>query len=116
MTAHVLFQVRRKLLQPPSSADTQALTDTDPSTWAAPDQTLKDVRDTKESQLISKVMGEVSRDRIPQALDLLTMRLREIRMAKGQGGSWEKVAALSLVPGEGGVPVTQALPDGAMEL
>ena len=97
---------------PPAS--TEELRAIDPTAWVAHDPVLKDVRDMKECQLLSNIIAEIGLDRLPQAIDLMAARIREIRMAKGPGGSWDKAAAVSLMPGT--VPATQGLPDGAMEL
>jgi hypothetical protein len=45
-----------------------------------------------------KVLLEVGHRRLPQAMDLIAQRLRELRMEKSDGSSWEKASLLSLLP------------------
>ena len=51
---------------------------------------------------------------IPKAVDTICQRIREIRSAKGPGGTWEKAELLSLLPST--AASSTALPDGAMGL
>ena len=90
--AHFLWQVRRKLMRPVAT-NTDELLDTDATGWSATMCNLKDLRDLKEVQFLTKLFADVNADRLPQAMDLLAMRIREIRMAKTAGGSWEKANA-----------------------
>jgi hypothetical protein len=113
LAAHFLYQVRRKLLQP-APQDSYDILATDSSSWASSFSDLKDIRDLKEVQFLTKIMAEVSLGRLPQAMDLCAMRVREIRMAKAPQGSWEKAAAVSLLSAP--LPSNTALPDGAFTL
>ena len=105
--------MRRKLHKEPAADSRDALT-TDPTVWAQSMTDLKDVRDIKEIQFLAKLLGDISTGRLPEAVDLLTMRIREVRAAKQAGGSWEKASAISLQAQA--VPANQALPDGAFVL
>ena len=87
---------------------------TDPWMWALTGTELQELRDQREAQLPCKIFHGDSIDRVPPAMDLLVQRLRELKMAKGVGGSWEKAAAVSLQAGS--VPAATSLPDGAMVL
>lgn len=111
--AHFLLQVRRRLMRP-LPENSSELRETDPTVWAKTQADLKDVRDLREVQMLSRLLMDINSDRLPAAVDLLVMRIREIRMAKSQGGAWEKAAAISLMPSS--VPVSVSLPDGAMSL
>ena len=64
--------------------------------------------------MLSRMLTDLGKQRIPQALDLACHRIREIKHAKAAGGSWEKAQGISLFPGElgSGAP----LPDGALTL
>ena len=98
----------------PVATSSKDLLDTDPTGWAATMCDLKDVRDLKEVQFLAKLLSDLNANRLPEAVDLLAMRIREIRMAKMAGGSWEKANAVSLMPST--ATVTTALPDGCMSL
>eukprot|EP00974_Lingulodinium_polyedra_P057187 5502431-Lingulodinium_polyedra.AAC.1 len=93
----LLYQVRRRL-QKGAPEHSDALRRVDLSAWAATCSELKDIRDLKEVQLLSRLMVDIGEDRLPQAMDLAAQRVREIRLAKSQGGSWEKAAAVTLMP------------------
>jgi len=86
----------------------------DVTTWAATGTGLKETRDIKEVQLLSKILLEINKDRLPQAVDIIAQRIREVRMAKQAGNSWEKAELISLMPGsQAGSTV---LPDGCLAL
>ena len=72
---------------------------------------LREVRDQKEVSFLSKLLLEVGHKRFEVAVDLMSMRIREILQAKRDSSSWEKAAVMSLLPGphRGQAP----LPDGA---
>ena len=108
-----MLQVRKKLMRP-QAEDTRDLLDTDPATWSSTQADMKDVRDLKEVQFLTKLLAEINADRLAEAVDLLVMRVREIRMAKMTGGSWEKANAVSLMPST--ATVSTPLPDGSMAL
>ena len=91
-----LSQVRMKLMGG-QVEDFKDLYKTDPTVWAGTLSGLKAVRDLREVQLLSKVVSELNKDRIPQAVDLKTHRVREALAAKKTGGSWEKGALVSLL-------------------
>ena len=86
----------------------------DPTVWALTQSQLKEMRDIREVQSLSAVLLALNTNNIPRAVDMVCQRIREIKQAKGAGGSWEKAELLSLLPS------TQAsstvLPDGAMGL
>lgn len=108
-----MLQVRRRLMHP-LLENSSELRETDPTVWATTQADLKDVRDLREVQLLSRLLMDINSDRLPAAVDPLVMRIREIRMAKSQGGTWEKAGAISLMPSS--MPVSMSLPDGAMAL
>ena len=72
---------------------------------------VKDVRDHKEIGFLAKIMLEMGNDRISVAADMAAMRIREIMLAKKDGGSWDKASAVGLQPGPQGGHA--AIPDGA---
>jgi len=114
LAAHFLGQVRMKLGQP-LPVDSLELTSIDATHWAATMSELKDVRDVKEVMFLSKILSELSHDRLPQVADLLAMRIREIRMAKrDSGSSWDKAGVISLLPGP--FAANAPVPDGAFHL
>ena len=113
LTAHFLNQVRVRL-NCGLAASTEELAQTDVGTWAATLTELRDVRDQKEVAFLGRILGEVSRGRLPEAMDLLVMRIREVKQAKREGSSWEKAGVLSLVPGA--FAANAALPDGGLHL
>ena len=57
-----------------------------------PFQEFKEARGRKDIVFLSKLLAEVVRDRLPQAVDLIVQRIREARAAKAAGGSWGKAA------------------------
>ena len=75
---------------------------------------MKDVRDQKEIAFLCRALTELSQNRLAPLADLLAMRVREIRAAKKDGGSWDKAGALSLQPGP--YAANAPLPDGAFFL
>jgi len=99
LAALLVLQVRQRMgLSMPE--DMEKLAETDMSTWAMNTQFhgLKEARDMKEMAFLTKLMLELGHRRIPQAADLLAMRMREMRSAKADGGSWEKAQVLSMMP------------------
>ena len=91
-------QVRHKLngSMPQTTDD---LLNTDVTAWAAnPIYTeVKDVRDQKELVFLSKCLNELSSDRLPALADMIVQRVREVRVAKKDGSSWDKAAGVSLL-------------------
>ena len=71
----------------------------------------KDIRDQKEIGFLAKIMLEMGNDRISVAADMAAMRIREIMLAKKDGGSWDKASVVGLQPGPHGGHA--AIPDGA---
>ena len=113
LAAHFLHPVRRKLHREPAS-DSRDILSTDATVGATSQSELKDVRDVREIQFLSKLLSDVSVGRLPQAVDHVAMRIRELRAAKLPGGSWDKAAAISPQPQS--VPANAPLPDGAFTL
>ena len=113
--AHFLLQVRQKMMLPTPST-TSELYRTDVAAWAMSPlgPGLKDLRDIREVQVLGQVLTHLTSQRIPQAVDLMAHRIREIRAAKAPGGSWDKAAPISLLPGE--VSSSAVMPDSAMTL
>ena len=95
--------------------DLKDLYKTGPTVWAGTLSGSKGVRDFREVQLLSKVVGELNKDRIPQAVDFMTHRIREVLAAKKTGGSWEKGALVSLLASDQASMGT-SMPDGALDL
>ena len=87
---------------------------TDMTGWAATHSEVKDTRDQKEIAFLGRILQDMAGDRLPQLADTVAMRIREIRTAKRDGGSWEKAGVVSLLPGPyaGNAPVV----DGAFIL
>ena len=65
----------------------------------------------EELQFLSRLLSELSHSRLAQAADIMVMRIRELRAAKRENGSWEKAGVLSLQPGP--YAANAPLPDGA---
>ena len=68
----------------------------------------------KELLFLARLLKDIGTDRLPAAADLIVMKIRELRQAKAEGGSWEKASSLSLMPG--GHPAILALADQAFAL
>ena len=113
LAGQFLAQVRVKLNQEVPGDSTQ-LRETDASHWALVMSNLKDVRDQKELLFLPKLLKDIGGSRLPAAADLICMRIRELRQAKAEGGSWEKASVLSLMPGNH--PASAPLADGAFTL
>ena len=82
-----------------AARDSLELRETDASMWVQ-QAGLKDARDVKEVQLLVKILNEIGHRNLPRAMDLLARRIREIRVAKTAGGSWEKAQVISLLPSQ----------------
>ena len=63
---------------------------------------------------LSRLVVELGAARYQACIDLICMRIRELRLAKREGGSWEKASALSLMPGPHGAQAS--IPDQAFTL
>jgi hypothetical protein len=110
-----LAQVREKLLRghPSSSKDLHRI---DATAWATGGMlALKDIRDQREVMLLTKVLTEMGKKNFSRSADLVVQRIREIRYAKGTGGTWEKAEILSLLPGSS-LSSNAPVPDGAFVL
>eukprot|EP00971_Amphidinium_carterae_P232913 4622220-Amphidinium_carterae.1 len=98
----------------PEATTMTELRTTDPTTWATSPMwvatELKDVRDLKEVQFLSKVISEMNAGRYAQLMDMVVMRIREAHAAKKEGGSWEKAPTLSMLT-QGAGPQA-SLPEG----
>ena len=109
-----LAQLRARLhkCQPDSLHDLHRL---DTTVWAAQMTGLKKVRDVREVQVLTKVLQKLNwGGSLPQALDILAQRIREVIQAKKAGSSWEKAQVLTFLPTDsaGSAPI----PDGGMVL
>lgn len=115
LAAQFLTQVRQKM-STGLPADTEELLATDTSSWAQNSNLceLKDVRDSKEAVFLCRLLTELNHKRLPQCADMIACRLREMKMAKREGGSWEKASVVSLMPSTHGASAT--LPDSAFML
>ena len=87
------------------------LREVDCTHWATSMVPLKDVRDQKEVRLFAKLLLELGHKNFDSAADLMAMRIREILMAKRDGGSWEKASILDMGPGAHAMQAQ--VPDGA---
>jgi hypothetical protein len=108
-----MHQVRMRVMGAAAS-NSKTLQETDCTIWATTMSGLKDVRDVKETTFLVKLLLEVGHRRLPQAMDLIAQRLRELRMAKSDGSSWEKASVLSLLPTA--LPPNSQIPDTAFVL
>ena len=113
LAAHLLAQARSRM-QGSIPTNMTEIREYDLMLWSQSHGGLKDVRDQKEMALLSRSLAELGAGRYAQVADLLCMRIRELRLAKQDGSSWEKAAGLSLMPGS--VPPTSVLPDTAFAL
>ena len=86
----------------------------DPTAWAVREDQLKETRDRKELMFLSRFLLNLNQAKIERVVDLIALRVLELRYAKSEGGSWEKAAAVSLAPS--GLPSTAAVPDAAFAL
>jgi len=88
----------------------------DLSTWASSQTHLKDLRDQREVQVLTRILTQLNHSQLPQAVDAIALRLREILLAKGtsSGASWEKAAVVSPLPS--GVASSAPIPDNAFTL
>ena len=75
---------------------------------------LKGVRDVREASRLGFLLSELGKGRTAQCADILAMRLRELRLAKKDGGSWERASVPSLLPTTH--PANAPLADGAFVL
>ena len=82
--------------------------------WAATAGGLKEIRDQRELAVLARVLGLLNQEKLPEAADVLTQRVRELLAAKRPGGTWEKGELLSLMPTA--QSVSAVLPDGGMTL
>jgi hypothetical protein len=96
--------------------DSRDLARTDVAGWASSSTLcdVKELRDVKEIQMLGRLMMMIGEGKTEEACDTIAMRVREIKMAKMTGSSWEKAASLSLLSSS--VPVNTSLPDGALTL
>ena len=113
LAAHFLCQVSQKLGRPMPTSSAELLR-TDVVGWSERHSGVKDVRDQREIQFLGRILQDLGTDRLPQLADLLALRIREIRAAKGEGGSWEKAGVMSLLPGP--YAANAPLADGAFHL
>ena len=111
--AHLLLQIREKL-HGGELRRSEDLYTTDPTTWAAREDSIKDTRDRKELMFLTSLLLHLNKMKLERVVDLVAMRIRELRYAKSSGGSWEKAEPISLAPS--GLPSTTAVPDAAFAL
>jgi hypothetical protein len=76
---------------------------------------LKEIRDIREVQLLSRLIQDLNSNKLAEAVDLAAQRIREILVAKRTGGTWEKGALVSLMSSEQ-ASMSAAMPDGALDL
>ena len=76
----------------------------DVSTWVSQYSGLSDTRDLRESLTLAQAMSHTNRRQLSQAMDVMAQRLLAIQSAKTKkGSSWEKAAAIELVPSSNSV-------------
>ena len=107
-----LCQVRARLGRGPPH-EMRDIYNTDVTSWAA-QSGLKEVRDLREVQLLSQVLVQLGQKKLPAAVDLIAQRIREIRVAKASGSSWDKAELVSLLPSN--QPGSAPLPEMALAL
>lgn len=99
LAARFLCRVHQKLGQElPSDTDELHLTDVAAS-WASAHALLKDASDQKEVVFLSRLLSELGQNRLPELADFVAMQIREIRAAKAEQSSWDKVGVVPLQPG-----------------
>lgn len=113
LAALLLYQVRRRT-HGSAPEDSDQLRAVDPTAWTSTGAEMKDIRDQKELHFLSQILGQMSSGKYEQVADLVAQRVREVRSAKAAGGSWDKAAAVSLMPQP--LPGNTPLPDGAFVL
>ena len=86
----------------------------DPTVWAARETSLKDTRDVKELMLLTHLLLLCNQRKVERLVDVVAMRIRELKFAKSQGQSWEKAEVVALTPNS--LPGTAPVPDLAMAL
>ena len=104
LAALFLWQVKQRL-GGSAPRDSKELRRADCSMWASTHTSLREIRDQREVQYLTKLLLELGHGRLEQVADLLSMRIREILTAKRDGGSWDKasvMSVMSLLPGNHG--------------
>ena len=109
---HFLTQARAKAGLPPAK-NIGALMETDLARWAE-QSGLKEIWDQREVMFLARLISTIGARRIPEAMDLMAMRIREALLAKKEGQSWEKAAVVALTPGSLGP--ASPVPDAGLML
>ena len=110
LAGHFLLQVRQRVGgEMPTTLS--RLAQVDASHWVNLCAGVKDIRDQKEIGFLAKLTLEMGNDRISVAADMAAMRIREMMMAKKDGGSWDQASVVGLQPGPHSGHA--AIPDGA---
>jgi hypothetical protein len=114
LAGQFLCQVRARMSQ--DVAECKDLHRTDVGPWSQREglSGLKEVRDQREVQLLSKAVTLMNQQKWPEVQDLLCQRIREVTQANRAGGTWEKAELLSLLPTS--QASTTPLPDGCLNL
>ena len=84
-------------LENASATNERQLYRADLARWARDYAQLKEVRDQREVQTLCAAMQRITRDEVPQALDLMSQRIKSILLAKSSKGSWEKAQNIELL-------------------
>ena len=115
LAAMFVNQVRAKLGSSAASSSAELLA-TDLNVYASNPllHDLKEVRDQKEVAMLCRLLVDLSHDKLPQVADIISQRIREIRLAKRAESSWDKAAAISLLGSS--VASSQLMPDAAFTL
>ena len=113
LAIHFLVLVRQELGQPPPRSSTGLIL-RDVAGWATTRAEVEDTGDQKDIVLLGRTLLNVAANRLPQLANAVAMRIREIRTATRDSGSWERAGVVSLLPGPsaGDAPVA----DGASTL
>ena len=88
--------------------DSHALRDVDVIRWASDFSGLKELRDQREVRTLSHVVARLNANNLQEAIDICSQRIKAICMAKAPKGSWEKAAAVELIPTGGAMVATQS--------
>ena len=79
--------------------DSKQMRQADVAQWVSQFSCLSETRNVRESLTLAQVMNHINRKQLAQAMDVMSQRLLAVQAAKvKKGGSWEKAAAIELVP------------------
>ena len=80
-------------------SNSKQMREVDVAQWMHQFSGLSDTRDVRESLTLAQAMNHINRRQLSQAMDVMRQRLLAVHAARvKKGGSWEKAAAIELVP------------------